>query len=226
MLPVSSKGEIRSNPNMDFAVLKENLYISLTLISEFWNHINEYFPLQRYQKPCRQLPGAYPGGRPPGGPVSVGPSESIILAPWSKVEECRPPINLAPLKFLFMEPCLRLNGRGRSRIFLIEGAPKSRTNRTLAPVGWVQEVSEGDVPPEKWRKNSIFEANSRDLVDSFCLICPHKLRRPISIKNREGASHPWMAPFSSCWFTYLFPFCLLLSYLPFSLFFSFPFFFF
>ena len=29
--------------------------------------------------------GAYPGGRPPGGP-----SEPLILAPWSKVEECRP----------------------------------------------------------------------------------------------------------------------------------------
>ena len=48
-------------------------------------------------------------------------------------------------------------------------------------------VSEGDVPPQKGRKIVIFKVNSHDLVHSFCLGCPHKVRRPISAKNRGGA---------------------------------------
>ena len=31
------------------------------------------------------------------------------------------------------------------------------TNRTSAPVGWYRGVSEGDVPPEKWRKMLILK---------------------------------------------------------------------
>ena len=34
-----------------------------------------------------------------------GASESLILAPWSKVEECHPPpVNFAPLKLLSWSP--------------------------------------------------------------------------------------------------------------------------
>ena len=45
-------------------------------------------------------------------------------------------------------------------------------------------VSDEDVPPQKWRKNVIFEVNSYDLVHSFCLRCLYKLRLPLSIKMR------------------------------------------
>ena len=63
-------------------------------------------------------------------------------------------------------------------------APKSRTEKTSAPVGWLYRgCLRGMCPPQKWRKKLIFEANSSDLVHSFCL------RHPISTKNREGA-HP------------------------------------
>ena len=52
-----------------------------------------------------------------------------------------------------------LKWQGQIKDFFIRGAPKLRTNISSAPVGWVQGVSNGDVPPQKWRKNSIFEAN-------------------------------------------------------------------
>ena len=43
-------------------------------------------------------------------------------------------------------------------------------------------------PLRSGEKNVIFEDNSHDLVHSFCLRRPLKLRRPISTKNRgEGA---------------------------------------
>ena len=48
-------------------------------------------------------------------------------------------------------------------------------------------VSEGDVPPQKQRKIAILKVNSHDLVHSFCLGHPHKVRRLISAKNRGGA---------------------------------------
>ena len=74
--------------------------------------------------------------------------------------------------------------------FSKEGAPKLRTDRTSAPVGtggvW------GDVAPQKRRKILIFKVNSHNLVHSFCLGHPHKVRRPISAKNRGGAH--WMRP--------------------------------
>ena len=45
--------------------------------------------------------GAYPGGRTPRGPT-----ESLILAPWSKVEECcpHPPYQFGAPKLFFLEP--------------------------------------------------------------------------------------------------------------------------
>ena len=66
--------------------------------------------------------GAYPGGRIPGG---GGPSESLILAPWSKVEKCRPhppppPSIWRPWSFLPpWSPCLRLNLHGAPLVMLI-----------------------------------------------------------------------------------------------------------
>ena len=77
------------------------------------------------------------------------------------------------------------NRQGRIQDFLKEGAPTLRVYRTLAPV-WTG-VSEGDVPPQKRRKTAIFKVNSHDLVHSFCLEHPHKVRRLISAKNRGGA---------------------------------------
>ena len=65
-----------------------------------------------------------------------------------------------------LEPCLRLNGRGGSRIFFIRGTPKLRTNRTLAPVGWVQGVSEGDVPPQKWKEIDFL----KQICDTWCIL--------------------------------------------------------
>ena len=74
--------------------------------------------------------------------------------------------------------------QGRIQDFLNEGATKLRTDRTSVPVG--TGVSEGDVPPQKWTKIVIFKVNSHDLVHSFFLGRPHKIRHPISAKNRGG----------------------------------------
>ena len=72
-------------------------------------------------------------------------------------------------------------------------------------------MSEGDHGMCPLEKKNIFEANSRDLVRSFCLSRPHNLRRPISTKNREGThpTHEWR-PYRH---VNLFPFCPLLSLL-------------
>ena len=72
--------------------------------------------------------------------------------------------------------------RGQIQDFLKEGAPKLRTDRTSVHV-W-NRVSEWDVLTQKWRKIIIFKVNLHDLVHSFCLGCPHKVRRPISARNR------------------------------------------
>ena len=65
-----------------------------------------------YYGPYAQKAGAYPGGCKPGGL-----SESLILAHRSKVKEFRPypPHFCAPVSFPPWSPCLRLNGRGRSK---------------------------------------------------------------------------------------------------------------
>ena len=86
--------------------------------------------------------GAYPGDRPPGRP-----SESLILVPSRKLEEHQfgvPEVSL-------LEPCLRLNCRGRSRIFIIREDTQIKDSQNLW--GSYRGVSEGDVPPQKWRKN-------------------------------------------------------------------------
>ena len=41
---------------------------------------------------------------------------------------------------------------------------------------WTQGLSEGNVPPQKWRKIVIFKVSLYDLVHSFCLGRPHKVR--------------------------------------------------
>ena len=43
------------------------------------------------------------------------------------------------------------------------------------------------MPPQKRRKIVIFKVNLHDLVHTFCLRRPHKVRRSISAKNRGGA---------------------------------------
>ena len=48
----------------------------------------------------------------------------------------------------------------------------------------------GMCPPQKWRKTVIFKINLHDLVHSFCLRCSHKVRRPISAKNRRACAPP------------------------------------
>ena len=44
----------------------------------------------------------------------------------------------------------------------------------------------GDVPPHKRRKIAIFKINSHDLVHSFYLGHPHKVRRLISARKKRG----------------------------------------
>ena len=68
------------------------------------------------------LTGAYPGGRPPGGP-----SEPLILAPWSKVKECRPhslpPRQfVVPLKFLPWNPACPWMAGADPELFIRGGA--------------------------------------------------------------------------------------------------------
>ena len=48
-------------------------------------------------------------------------------------------------------------------------------------------ASERDVPPQKLRKMVIFKVNLRDLVHTFLPGRPHKVRRPVSAKNRGSA---------------------------------------
>ena len=68
--------------------------------------------------------------------------------------------------------------------FFKRGGAKIKDRQNL----WGQGVSEGDVPPQKQRKIVSFKVNLHDLVHSFCLGCPHKVRRTISAKNR-GSAH-------------------------------------
>ena len=104
--------------------------------------------------------------------------------------------------------------QGRIHDFLKKGASKSEMkiptcifvsgpNEGLTELWrlWGQGVSEGDVPPQVRRKTVIFKVILHDLMHSFlpgahgilniylefCAGRPHKLRRPISAKNREGA---------------------------------------
>ena len=69
-------------------------------------------------------------------------------------------------------------GAGADPGFFKRGGAQLRTDRT--------STSEGDVPPQKRRKFVIFKANLHNLVHSFCLRLPHKVRHPISAKNRGG----------------------------------------
>ena len=71
------------------------------------------------------------------------------------------------------------------------GAPKLRTDRTLATVG--KGVSEGDVPPQKWRKNVIFKVNSHNLVHSFALGA-HKESGAPSLQKIKGLHTAFVPP--------------------------------
>ena len=75
--------------------------------------------------------------------------------------------------------------QGRIQDFLKGGAPKLRTDRTSVPVR-TGVVWGGMCPLRSGEKFVIFKVNSHDLVHSVCLGCPHKVRRPISAKNRGG----------------------------------------
>ena len=55
-------------------------------------------------------------------------------------------------------------------------------------------MSEGDVPPQKRRNIAIFKVNLHDLVHSFCLGHPHKVRCHISAKNKGGMCPPLNLP--------------------------------
>ena len=46
--------------------------------------------------------------------------------------------------------------------------------------------------PSEAEKIVIFKVSLHDLVHSFCLGCPHKVRHPISAKNRGGVR--WVPP--------------------------------
>ena len=71
---------------------------------------------------------------------------------------------------------------------------------------WGQRVSEGDVPPQKWRKNVIGSQLAR-FGAFFLPEMPTQTQMPNLYKNGgRGAPNTWIAPLSSCWFTYLFSF--------------------
>ena len=60
-----------------------------------------------------------------------------------------------------LEPCLPLNVAGADPGFFlkgggVEGRPNKGLTELSAPVAWVQEVSEGDVPASEAEKNSFF----------------------------------------------------------------------
>ena len=68
----------------------------------------------------------------------------------------------ANLRDLVHSVCLSfmLEWQGRIQFFFcfvfIRGAPKLRTKKASAPVGWVQGVSKGDVPPSEVEKKLNF----------------------------------------------------------------------
>ena len=111
---------------------------------------------------CYPIAGAYPGGRPPGG----GGSESLILAHWSKVEKCRPnpPGQFCALRVSSWSPRPAWGAQIRD----------SQNFGTCGDRGWLR----GDVPPQKWRKNEIFEVNSHDLVLLFLPEVPTQTQAP------------------------------------------------
>ena len=122
------------------------------------------------------------------------------------------------MKFLSWSPVYAWMARADPGFFIRE-APKLRTNRTSAPVGWVQWVSERDVPPQKWRKKINFWSKFARFGAFFFAYGAHTNSGGPSLqKIGRGASHTWMGPFSSCWFTYLFPSWRLLSFLLFPFF--------
>ena len=63
--------------------------------------------------------------------------------------------------------------------FFERGAPKLMTDRTSGPVG-TGGVWGGCAPIRSGEKFVIFKVSSHDLVHSFCLGRPHKVRCPIS----------------------------------------------
>ena len=60
---------------------------------------------------------------------------------------------------------------------------------------WEQGVSEGDVP---LRSGGKCKVNSHNLMHSFCLRCPHKVRHPISAQNRVDACPLRLPSKSAC----------------------------
>ena len=79
--------------------------------------------------------------------------------------------------------CQKTTGPG----FFIRGGAQIKDYRTLAPVGWIEGVSEGDVTPKKWEK---FNFGSQFTRFGALPKAPTKTQAPyltISSKNREGA---------------------------------------
>ena len=153
--------------------------------------------------------GAYPGGR-----TSGGPSESLILAPWIKIEEwC--PYPPPPGQFGAPEALLAFEWQGTGlRIWKKEGGhPNLRTNRLWHL--WGQGVFEGDVPPQKWRKKIKFKSQFLRFGAFLFAWGAHTTSGALSLQIMGGGCS---APE---WLLNLFPFFLFLFPLFFPFFFSF-----
>ena len=66
--------------------------------------------------------------------------------------------------------------------FFKRGCAKIKDRQIIGACG-DRECLRGDVLPQKRRKIVIFKVNLHDLVHSFCLGCPHKVKRTISAKR-------------------------------------------
>ena len=161
-----------------------------------------------------------------------GPSESLTLAPWSKVSSLPhppPPSTRCPCSFLTWSPMLALEWQRWVQEFWKKkrgGTHIYGANRTLAPVG--TGMSEGDVPSQKWRKKKQSHF-ARFLCKKKNVFFPlawgtHTKSDAISAENGEGSiacvNFTSTPPLSLYWLTfYHFFFVPLLSFFLF-LFFS------
>ena len=104
----------------------------------------------------------------------VGAVSHLIWRPGAEVEECHPPpVNLVPQKFSSLEPLLACVGS--KNFFFLRALQNLRTELWYL---WGQGVSDGDVPPQKWRKNIIFKVNSHNLVHFFLPEAPTQSQVP------------------------------------------------
>ena len=121
-----------------------------------------------------------------------GPSESLILAPWSKLKN---------VFFPEAPACAWMPAKGPRSWNKGGGRPNLRTKRTLAPVG-TEGFWRGCAPSEV-EKKLIFKVNSHDLVHSFEAPTQSETTHLCKKWGRGRRLRPlWIHP-SLFWFTLL-----------------------